>query len=181
MNHAVDVVGDKIELQLGIKGCVVRGGRKQYLKDLKQYLDQLLRYAYEDGGPDQFNSEGTKGTGSRNERLERRFHRRNNQNSLGTTTVSRPRGGVVNDTECLHRLSSEASNARGCWEKLECADQRMRKTMRLARVITAAHKRYASQAPWHQRFSPRYTSAYRVKRPLPADRLQDFVDRAAGR
>jgi Mrp family chromosome partitioning ATPase len=42
MNHAVDVVGNKIEQQLGIKGCVIRGGRKQYLKDLKRYLEQLL-------------------------------------------------------------------------------------------------------------------------------------------
>lgn len=42
MNHAVDVVGNKIEQQLGIQGCVVRGGRKQYLKDLKTYLQQLL-------------------------------------------------------------------------------------------------------------------------------------------
>jgi hypothetical protein len=42
MNHAVDVVGNKIEQQLGVKGCVIRGGRKQYLKDLKRYLEQLL-------------------------------------------------------------------------------------------------------------------------------------------
>jgi len=42
MDHAVDVVGNKIEQQLGIKGCVVRGGRKHYLKDLKRYLEQLL-------------------------------------------------------------------------------------------------------------------------------------------
>lgn len=42
MNHAVDVVGNKIEEQLGIKGCVVRGGRKQYLRDLKRFLEDLL-------------------------------------------------------------------------------------------------------------------------------------------
>jgi len=42
MNHAVDVIGDKIERQLGIKGCVVRGGRRTYLRELKAYLRQLL-------------------------------------------------------------------------------------------------------------------------------------------
>ncbi|HEU4387743.1 MAG TPA: AAA domain-containing protein [Blastocatellia bacterium] len=46
MNHAVDVVGNKIEEQLGLNGCVVRGGRKQYLKDLKLYLSQLLNGMY---------------------------------------------------------------------------------------------------------------------------------------
>src|SRR5262249_56424520 len=42
MNHAVDVIGNKIEQQMGLKGCVIRGGGKRYLKDLKSYLDQLL-------------------------------------------------------------------------------------------------------------------------------------------
>jgi superfamily I DNA and/or RNA helicase len=42
MNHAVDVVGDIIENHLGIKDCVVRGGRKGYLKDLKIFLEKLL-------------------------------------------------------------------------------------------------------------------------------------------
>ncbi len=42
MNQAVDVVGDKIETQLGLQGCVVRGGRSHYLKELKGYLDRLL-------------------------------------------------------------------------------------------------------------------------------------------
>ncbi|MCP4661326.1 MAG: AAA family ATPase [bacterium] len=42
MNHAVDVVADKIESILGIKSFVVRGGRKQYLKDLKASIDQIL-------------------------------------------------------------------------------------------------------------------------------------------
>jgi hypothetical protein len=42
MNHAVDVVSHKIEQQLEIQGCVIRGGRKQYLKEFKTYLEQLL-------------------------------------------------------------------------------------------------------------------------------------------
>ncbi len=42
MNQAVDVVGDKIETRLALEGCVVRGGRSHYLKELKGYLDRLL-------------------------------------------------------------------------------------------------------------------------------------------
>ncbi len=42
MNHAVDVVGDKIEQQLGFKSGVIRGGRSQYMKDLKLYLKNIL-------------------------------------------------------------------------------------------------------------------------------------------
>lgn len=41
-DHAVDVVADKIEDLLGIKSFVVRGGRKQYLKSLKDSIDQIL-------------------------------------------------------------------------------------------------------------------------------------------
>ncbi|MCG8570468.1 MAG: AAA family ATPase, partial [Spirochaetes bacterium] len=42
MDHAVDVVMEKVELLLGNRNCLVRAGRKQYLKDLKKYLDHLL-------------------------------------------------------------------------------------------------------------------------------------------
>ncbi len=42
MNHAVDVVADKIEDILGIRSFVVRGGRRQYLKDLKTTLQNIL-------------------------------------------------------------------------------------------------------------------------------------------
>lgn len=42
MNHAVDVVGDKIEQQLGFKSGVIRGGKSQYMKDLKLYLKNIL-------------------------------------------------------------------------------------------------------------------------------------------
>jgi len=42
MNHAVDVISHKIEQQLDIQGCVIRGGRKQSLKEFKTYLEQLL-------------------------------------------------------------------------------------------------------------------------------------------
>jgi hypothetical protein len=42
MNHAVDVVGDKIEQQLGFKSGVIRGGKSQYMKDLKLYIKNIL-------------------------------------------------------------------------------------------------------------------------------------------
>ena len=42
MNHAVDVVGDKIQRQLGVETAIVRAGRKKYLRELKQYIDDLL-------------------------------------------------------------------------------------------------------------------------------------------
>ncbi|MBP6783811.1 MAG: hypothetical protein KA152_08485 [Verrucomicrobiales bacterium] len=42
MDHAVDVVADKIERTLGLPGICVRAGRKSYLKDLKTFLEDLL-------------------------------------------------------------------------------------------------------------------------------------------
>ncbi len=42
MDHAVDVVADKIEQTLGFPGICVRAGRKGYLKDLKKFLEDLL-------------------------------------------------------------------------------------------------------------------------------------------
>jgi len=42
MNHAVDVVARKIEAMIGPGPYVIRGGRKEYLRDLKKFLDQIL-------------------------------------------------------------------------------------------------------------------------------------------
>ncbi|MDF1823769.1 MAG: AAA domain-containing protein [Verrucomicrobiales bacterium] len=42
MDHAVDVVADKIEEALNLAGVCVRAGRKNYLKELKSYLENLL-------------------------------------------------------------------------------------------------------------------------------------------
>ncbi|MBN2291888.1 MAG: hypothetical protein JXM70_05650 [Pirellulales bacterium] len=42
MNHAVDVVAGKIENMIGPGPYVIRGGRKQYLRDLKKFLQQIL-------------------------------------------------------------------------------------------------------------------------------------------
>jgi hypothetical protein len=41
-NQAVDVIADKIEMILGIKNFVIRGGRKQYQQELKEFIDNLL-------------------------------------------------------------------------------------------------------------------------------------------
>jgi len=46
MNHAVDVVADKIEETLGISNVCVRAGRKSYLKPLKGFLGDLLSGMY---------------------------------------------------------------------------------------------------------------------------------------
>ncbi|MEL6770366.1 MAG: AAA domain-containing protein [Bacteroidota bacterium] len=42
MDHAVDVVADKIERQLGMPGVAMRAGRRGYGKALKAYFRQLL-------------------------------------------------------------------------------------------------------------------------------------------
>ncbi|WP_020530904.1 AAA domain-containing protein [Flexithrix dorotheae] len=42
MDHAVDVIGNIIQNNLGLDGCVMRAGRSVYLKDLKQFLQNLL-------------------------------------------------------------------------------------------------------------------------------------------
>lgn len=41
-DQAVDVVADKIENQLSIKNVLIRGGRSDYLRDLKKHLQNLL-------------------------------------------------------------------------------------------------------------------------------------------
>jgi len=50
MNHAVDVIANKIEDQLGGSGKVVRAGRRHYLRELKQYIDSLLTSSSELAG-----------------------------------------------------------------------------------------------------------------------------------
>lgn len=42
MDHAVDVVGRKIDETLGLAGVVTRGGRSDYLKELRSFVDSLL-------------------------------------------------------------------------------------------------------------------------------------------
>lgn len=81
MDHAVDVVEDKIEALLGTKDCAIRGGRKHYLKDLKRDLEQLLSgmrngIENEDTNPGQLEKELLR-LDRDLERIEQRIHRRN--------------------------------------------------------------------------------------------------------
>jgi len=41
-DQAVDVLADKIENQLGIKKVIIRGGRKNYMRDLHKHLENIL-------------------------------------------------------------------------------------------------------------------------------------------
>jgi hypothetical protein len=52
MDHAVDVVGRKIEESIGLEGVVTRGGRSEYLKQLKQFIDDLLAGMLTSDAPD---------------------------------------------------------------------------------------------------------------------------------
>ncbi len=51
-NQAVDVIADKINEQLNIQGCVVRGGKQNYLRELKDFLKRLLNSMYKDDSID---------------------------------------------------------------------------------------------------------------------------------
>lgn len=48
-DQAVDVIATKIEEQLSIQHCIVRGGTKTYLKQLKLFLQDLLNGVYSGG------------------------------------------------------------------------------------------------------------------------------------
>ena len=53
MDQAVNVIADKIEEQLHIDACVVRGGRSDYQRELKNFLKKLLSGMYEEAGSKQ--------------------------------------------------------------------------------------------------------------------------------
>ena len=80
MDHAVNVVADKIEETLGLPGVCVRAGRKSYLKDLKRFLEDLLSglltgEALGKGATRLARKELTRGKGMI-ERAEREFEKR---------------------------------------------------------------------------------------------------------
>ena len=142
MNHAVDVVGDKIELQLGIKGCVVRGGRKQYLKELKQYLDQLLSGMHsgaDDDGPGAAELEkDLKRVDRELEHLERSINRRNKQEMIWGRRVSRARSGLW-QAMLSGYIDYRVKHSTPTWQlvdRLESnLDQHVQQTARLAQVL----------------------------------------------
>lgn len=48
MDQAVNVIADKIEEQFEIEGCLVRGGKNEYQRELKNFLKRLLSGMYRD-------------------------------------------------------------------------------------------------------------------------------------
>lgn len=52
MDHAVDVVGNKIETAIGLEGIVTRGGRSEYLRQLKKFVEDLLAGIHTADAPD---------------------------------------------------------------------------------------------------------------------------------
>ncbi|NNE91808.1 MAG: ATP-binding protein [Verrucomicrobiales bacterium] len=48
MDHAVNVAGDKIESAIGLENAVIRGGRKEYWRKLKSFLEDLLGGVFSD-------------------------------------------------------------------------------------------------------------------------------------
>ena len=80
MDHAVDVVADKIEQSLDLRGVCVRAGRKSYLKELKSFLENLLSglFAQEENTAKRVieSDRGLKGLRKRIAREESRLERR---------------------------------------------------------------------------------------------------------
>ncbi len=148
MNHAVDVVGDKIERQLGIEGCAIRGGRKQYLKDLKQHLDQLLsgmHTAPDDSGLDPTRLEKELRNLDREiERLERSMHRRNNRELTWGRVLSGPRTGVLKRIINAY-IDYRVNHLVPLWQSLEqlesLLDRRVQKTTSLVQVLNRSRLR----------------------------------------
>lgn len=70
MDHAVDVVGNKIESAIGLEGVVTRGGRSRYLSRLKRFLDDLLSGLHTADAPD---LDEVTGLGNRLRDLEQRI------------------------------------------------------------------------------------------------------------
>lgn len=159
MNHAVDVVEDKIEGQLGIEGCAIRGGRKQYLKDLKQYLDQLLSGMHTgagDPGPDPTQLEKELESLDRElQRLERRMHRRNTQELTWGRALSSQRTGLLQTIINVY-IDYRVKHVVTLWQLLEelesLLDQRVRKTTRLVQVLNGSRLR-ESLGKHRQQFS----------------------------
>ncbi len=55
-NQAVDVVADKIENILGVKNFVIRGGKRHHVKEIKQFIENLLNgiFPFPDMSADEF-------------------------------------------------------------------------------------------------------------------------------
>ena len=176
MNHAVDVVVDKIELQLGIKDCAIRGGRKQYLKDLKQYLDQLLsgmRTGAGDPGPDPSELEKElKRLDREIDHLERQLRRRNTQEVSWGRLISGQRTGVL-QTIISAYINYRVKHLAPSWqlfERLErLLDQRVYETTRLVQALN--HSRIRESLARHR---PQFTTFLRAIRARTGVKQEDL-------
>jgi hypothetical protein len=181
MNHAVDVIGDKIERQLEIKGCAIRGGRKQYLKDLKQHLDQLLSGMHTgegDQGPDPHQLEKElKRVDRELERLERLMHRRNTQELTWGRLLSVQRTGVL-QTIINSYIDYRVKHLEPLWqllEKLECLlDRRVHETTRLAQVLN--HRRLRESLARHRQQFSTFLRAIRARTGVKQEDLFGQID-----
>jgi superfamily I DNA/RNA helicase len=77
MNQAVDVITEKIKGMIGPSHCVIRGGRREYLKDLKKFLELILQgiTPYADGAPPRLLRKQLADVNGRIAKLERRLPR----------------------------------------------------------------------------------------------------------
>jgi len=76
--QAVDVVGEKINENLGVSDCVVRAGRGDYLREFKQHVDDLL-HGVADPSSDKIQMERLSATAKLLHRNLRKFEKKLNK------------------------------------------------------------------------------------------------------
>ncbi len=101
-NQAVDVVADKIEAILGIKHFVIRGGRKQYKKDLKLFIENLLNGIVPFNVTQVYNTSEHRYLQARIEELEKLLPQRTLREQQWGAFDSQDPGGFF--TRIMHRL-----------------------------------------------------------------------------
>jgi hypothetical protein len=181
MNHAVDVVGDKIELQMGIKGCAIRGGRKRYLKDLKQYLDQLLSGMHspaDKADPDPSHLEKELEALDRElEHLERRLYRRNARELKWGRLLNRESNNLL-QTILSAYIDYRVKHLTPLWQLLEHLDQlldeRVRKTTGLVQILN--HSRIRESLTKHRKQFRTFLRAIRARTGVKQEDLFQQID-----
>ena len=181
MNHAVDVVGDKIEDDLNLKGCTIRGGRKQYLKEFKDYLEQLLggmhdRLADAEGNPAHIEKELVR-LDREIESLENRIRRRNEQELAWGKVLSVEQSGFWHSIRTAlinYRVKHETSLSR-LLEDLEYGlDQRIEKTTSLAQRLN--QRRLEQTLSKHRQQFNTFLRAIRARTGLKQEDLFKQID-----
>lgn len=180
MNHAVDVVADKIET-LGLVGCAIRGGRKQYLRDLKQYLDQLLSGMHADHdthavNPAKLENE-LRSLDRELEHLERRLHRRSIQELKWGRALSNERVGVL-QTMLNAYIGYRVRHLTPLWKLLDnlerLLDQRISKTTKLVQILN--RRRIAESLGRHRQQFITFLRAIRARTGMKQDDLFNRID-----